>query len=422
MQTIKLDEGLYHTTAENGITVLSEVLPGVRSVAVGIWVRRASAHEERAKMGVSHLLEHMVFKGTERRSGRDIALELEARGGALDAYTSRDHTSFQARVLDEDLPRALDVLTDLVRNPALRETDLATERKVVLEEISQVEDTPDDLVFDIHAATLWPDHPYGFSILGTRETVGNLSADDLRALHRAAYHPRHVVIAAAGSLSHDVLLKLLGKLGWFTFDGGPEPQPVPPVPPGARVVKHVPRDTAQTHIVIGTDTFPYTDRRRYALLLLTTVLGGGMSSRLFQRLREELGLAYAVNTFQSLYQCSGVAGVYLGTHPSNAAQAIEEVRREYARIAREGLSPAALREAAQQVKGQVTLSLETPVSRMYRLATIAVYGEPYRTIDQMLAEIDSVSVDEVAAVAEEFFAPDRQTIVWLGPDGTSSLV
>jgi predicted Zn-dependent peptidase len=422
MQTVKLDEGLYHTAAENGVTVLSEVLPGVRSVAVGIWVRRASAHEERSKMGVSHLLEHMVFKGTERRSGRDIALELEARGGTLDAYTSRDHTSFQARVLDEDLPRALDVLTDLVRNPALRESDLATERKVVLEEISQVEDTPDDLVFDLHAAALWPDHPYGFSILGTRETVGRLSADDLRALHRAAYHPRHVVIAAAGSLSHDVLLKLLSKLGWFTFEPGPEPQAVPPVPPGARVVQHVPRDSAQSHIVIGTDTFPYTDPRRYALLLLTTVLGGGMSSRLFQRLREELGLVYAVNTFQSLYQCSGVAGVYLGTHPSSAAQAIEEVRQEFEKVAREGLSHETLREAAQQVKGQLTLSLETPVARMYRLATIAVYGEPYRTIDQVLAEIDRVTVDEVAAVAAEFFAPERQTVVWLGPDGSSSPV
>ncbi len=422
MQTVKLDEGLYRTTAENGITVLSEVLPGVRSVAVGIWVRRASAHEEPSQMGISHLLEHMVFKGTERRSGRDIALELEARGGALDAYTSRDHTSFQARVLDEDLPRALDVLTDLVRNPALRESDLATERKVVLEEISQVEDTPDDLVFDLHAAALWPDHPYGFSILGTRDTVGRLSAEDLRALHRAAYHPRHVVIAAAGSLSHEILLKLLGKLGWFTFDPGPEPQPILPVPPGVRVVKHVPRDSAQTHIVIGTDTFAHVDPRRYALLLLTTVLGGGMSSLLFQRLREELGLAYAINTFQSLYQLSGVAGVYLGTRPSSAAQAIEEVLREFAKVAREGLAPRALRDAAQQVKGQFTLSLETPVARMYRLATIAVYGEPYRTIDQVLAEIDRVTVDQVAAVAAEFFDPDRQTVVWLGPDGSGSPV
>lgn len=420
MQTVRLDEGLYHTTAENGVTVLSEVLPGVRSVAVGLWVRRASAHEEPATMGVSHLLEHMVFKGTERRSSRDIALELEARGGALDAYTSRDHTSYQARVLDDDLPRALDVLTDLVRNPALRESDLALERKVVLEEISTVEDTPDDLVFDLHAGALWPEHPYGFPILGTRETVGRLGAEDLRCLHAQAYHPRHVVIAAAGSLHHDVLLKLLAKCGWFTFDAGPEPVAVPPVPPGRRGERHVARDSAQTHIVMGTDTFPYTDRRRYALLLITTVLGGGMSSRLFQRVREELGLAYAVHTFQSFYQQSGVTGVYVGTHPSTAQQAVDAIRDELIRMAREGLRGPSLAESAQQLKGQVTLSLETPVARMYRLATVAVYGEPYRTIHQVLAEIDRVREDDVLGVAGEFFAPERLTTVWLGPNGSKS--
>jgi predicted Zn-dependent peptidase len=415
MQTTKLDEGLYRTTADNGVTVLSEAMSGVRSVAVGVWVRTASAHESRGTMGVSHLLEHMVFKGTARRSARDIALELEARGGALDAFTSRDHTSFQARVLDEDLPRALDVLTDLVRNPTLRDADLALERKVVLEEISTVEDTPDDLVFDLHASTLWPDHPYGFPIIGTRETVGGLRADDLRALHLRAYHPRHVVISAAGSLHHEVLLKLLAKCGWFTFDAGPESQAIPPVPPGARVERRVERDTAQMHVVLGTDTFRYGDPRRYALLLLNTVLGGGMSSRLFQRVREELGLAYAVHSFQSFYQLAGVAGVYVGTHPSTAAQAMEVIREELANTAREGLRGAKLAEAAQQLKGQVTLGLESPAARMYRLATIALYGDPYRTIDQVLTEIDRVSEDQVADVAQEFYPPDRQAVVWLGP-------
>ena len=279
LQTETLDTGLYRTNAENGVTILSESMAAVRSVAIGIWVRTASAHEERAKMGVSHLLEHMVFKGTERRSARDIALELEVRGGSLDAFTSRDHTSYQARVLDEHLPQALDVLTDLVRNPALREHDLDLERRVILEEISTVEDTPDDLVFDLHAATLWPDHPYGFSILGTRDTVGELATSDLRALHARAYHPRHVVIAAAGNLDHEVLLKLLARCGWFTYQPGPDPLRVPPVPAAQRVSRHVARDTAQSHIVIGTDTFPYRDRRRYALVLLNTVLGAGMSSR-----------------------------------------------------------------------------------------------------------------------------------------------
>src|SRR5213594_343727 len=214
METVPLDREIHHTTAANGVVVLSERVAHVRSAAVGVWVRTASVHELRPKMGVSHLLEHMVFKGTERRTAQQIALALESRGGSLDAYTSRDTTAFHARVLDADLPRALDVLTDLVRNPVLRTSDLELERKVVLEEINTVQDTPDDLVFDLHSEALWPDHPYGFSILGTRDTVGRLQSSDLRALHGQAYHPRQAVIAVAGSLNHEVLLKLLAKFGW----------------------------------------------------------------------------------------------------------------------------------------------------------------------------------------------------------------
>jgi predicted Zn-dependent peptidase len=416
MQTVKLDERLYRTSGDNGVTVLSEVLPGVRSVAIGIWVRTASVHEDAGQMGLSHLLEHMVFKGTERRSARDIALELEVRGGALDAFTSREYTSYQARVLDEDLPRALDVLTDLVRNPVLRATDLELERKVVLEEISTVEDTPDDLVFELHSQALWPDHPYGYSILGTRDTVSKLSADDLRALHHRAYHPRHVVITAAGNLNHDLLLKLVAKCGWFTYEAGPDTPRVPPVPPAARTTRRVARDTAQTHVVVGTDTFPHRDERREPLLLLSTVLGGGMSSRLFQRVREELGLAYAVSTYQSFYHETGVAGIYVGTHPSTADQAVDVILGELKSLAAEGLSGSALAEAKQQVKGQVTLSLESPTTRMYRLATVELYGEPYRTIDQVLAEIDAIRAEDVGAVAAEFLDPARQTVVWLGPN------
>lgn len=416
MHTVRLDERLYRTDAANGVTVLSELMPGVRSVAVGIWVTTASAHEPRPKMGVSHLLEHMVFKGTDRRSARDIALELEVRGGSLDAYTSRDHTSYQARVLDEDLPRALDVLTDLVRNPVLRERDLDLERKVVLEEISSVEDMPDDLVFELHASTMWPDHPYGFSILGTPETVSNLGSQDLRDLHERTYHPKHVVIAAAGNLNHELLLKLLAKCGWFTFGAGPEPAPVESVPAAVQTTRRVQRDTAQEHIVLGTDTFPYRDTRRFPLILLTTVLGSGMSSTLFQRVREELGLAYTVHTYQSFYRETGVAGVYVATHPSTAEQAVEVIREELAKLAAQGLESDRLAEAKQQLKGQVTLSLESPSARMYRLATVALFGEPYRTIDQVLAEIDRVRPDQVTQVGHEFLNPDRQTVVWLGPN------
>ena len=420
METVRLDREISQTTAPSGVTVLSERVPSVRSVAVGIWVRSASAHEPRPKMGVSHLLEHMVFKGTERRTAQQIALALEARGGSLDAYTSRDTTAFQARVLDSDLPQALDVLTDLVRNPVLRPSDLELERNVVLEEINTVEDTPDDQVFDLSYKTLWPQHPYGYSILGTRDTVGAMSTSDLKQLHERAYFPANCVIAAAGNLDHTGLLEELGKLAWFdraTSNMARVTPAVVPIPPAVRgsEARHT-KDTAQTHIVFATDSIRYADRRKYALLVLANVFGGGMSSRLFQRIREELGLAYAIYAFTSFYREVGVTGVYVGTQPKTAAQAAAAIRAEYAKLAREGLTREALAEAKQQTQGQLMLSLESPAARMYRLAGFPVHGEPYQSLDQVLAAVAGLTEKDVADVAAEFFAPERQTVVWLGKE------
>jgi len=419
METVRLDREISQTRAPNGVVVLSERVASVRSAAVGIWVRTASAHEPRPKMGVSHLLEHMVFKGTERRTAQEIALALEARGGSLDAYTSRDATAFHARVLDADLPRALDVLTDLVRNPVLRHTDLELERNVVLEEINTVEDTPDDQVFDLSYQALWPEHPYGYAILGTKETVGALSTADLKSLHGRAYFPANCVIAAAGNLTHDGLMDELGKQGWFdreTGIGNRESKPAVPVPPAVRGTEaRFPKDTAQTHIVFATDTVPYADRRKYALLVIANIFGGGMSSRLFQRIREELGLAYAIYAFTSFYRQMGVAGVYVGTQPKTAQQAADAIRDEYAKLAREGLSGDALAAAKQQTQGQLMLGLESPAARMYRLAAFAVHGEPFQTLDQVLATVGSLTEDEIAGAAAEFWDPARQTVVWLGP-------
>jgi predicted Zn-dependent peptidase len=415
VRTVRPDAGLHRSDAENGVVVLSETLPAVRSVAVGIWVRAASAHEEPRTMGVSHLLEHMVFKGTERRSAREIALELETRGGALDAFTARDHTSYQARVLDADLPRALDVLTDIVLHPTLREADFELERKVVLEEISTVEDTPDDLVFDLHARALWPEHAYGFPILGTRESVTAMRATDLRDLHERAYHPRQIVIAAAGAVTHDLLLSLLTQYGWFTRPGGAPPATVSPAAAARGITQRVGRESAQTHVVLGTDTFPYRDPRRHTVALVANVLGGGMSSRLFQRVREELGLAYSVYAFQSFYRDGGQVGVYVGTHPQRAADAVGAIHEELEKIARDALEAVTLAEAKQQLKGQVTLALESPAARMFRLAGFPLHDVSYRSIDETLEDIEAVTPDEVAAVASEFFTPGRQTAVWLGP-------
>jgi predicted Zn-dependent peptidase len=419
METVRLDREIHRTTAPNGVTVLSERVASVRSAALGVWVRTASAHEPRPKMGVSHLLEHMVFKGTERRSAQEIALALEARGGSLDAYTSRDSTAYHARVLDADLARALDVITDLVRRPVLRDADLQLERQVVLEEIRTVLDTPDDQVFDLAYQTLWPEHAYGFQILGTGETVGALSVDDLKQLHGRAYFPGNCVIAGAGNFSHEALLEEAAKQGWFDRGEGRGEQdaPVAPAVPAAvrGVERHFEKDTAQTHIVFATDTVPYADRRKFALLVLSNIFGGGMSSRLFQRIREELGLAYAVYSFTSLYRAMGVAGVYVGTQPARAAEATAAIREEYGRLAREGLTGAALEEAKQQTLGQLMLSLESPTAKMYRLASTTVNGEPYLSLDETLATVAALTADDIAGAAAEFFAPDRQTVVSLGP-------
>jgi len=416
VRTERLDHGVTRTEAPNGLVVLTEAMPALRSAAAGFWVRTASAHEAPDKMGVSHLLEHMVFKGTEKRSAHDIALALESRGGALDAYTGRDHTTYQARILDADIPLAVDVLTDLVRRPQLRDDDVTKERQVVIEEIAMVEDNPDDLVFDLHAGTMWPEHSYGYRILGTRDTVGALGTADLRALHGRAYHPKHMLFAAAGRVDHDAILALLAEQGWFDLASGPERPTIGAPASFAPKERRIARDSAQVHMVLGSATFPYKDTRRHALSLLTTIFGGGMSSRLFQKVREELGLAYTVYAFSSYHQVSGMSGVYVGTSGATAEQALDVIKGEYARLSSGSLTEAELASARQQVKGQMVLALEGPTSRMYRIAGLELYGERYRSIDETISEIDAVTPEQVAAVAREFFDPARQTVVWLGPN------
>ena len=370
-------------------------------------------------MGVSHLLEHMVFKGTERRSARELALALETLGGSLDAYTSREHTAYQARVLDEHLEHAADVIADLVFHPLLRAKDLDLERKVVLEEISMVDDTPDDLVFELHNEALWGDHPFGYSILGTRDTVSSLSVADLRALHGRAYHPPQLVVAASGNVEHDHLLDVLARTGWDAVPPGGSAVAVSEPIPAAPVARHVERDGAQTHIVFGAPTIKHSDPRRYALALVSMLLGGGMSSRLFQRVREELALAYSVYTFQSFHADAGMQGVYVGTAPETAQQAADAIRDELRQVAEHGFPEEEIAAGRRQLKGQMTLSMDSVSARMYQAAGTELYGEPYRTLDEVLARVDAIDADTVAGICREFFAPERQTVVSLGPQAAA---
>ncbi|MGI9140125.1 MAG: M16 family metallopeptidase [Gemmatimonadaceae bacterium] len=414
--SLRVEAGVRRTVLPNGLTVLSEHMPWVRSVALGTWVKSASIHEPPDKMGVSHLLEHAVFKATPTRSARDIALSLEVLGGSLDAYTSREHTSYQARVLDEHAAQAADVLADVVFRPLLREADVAMERKVVLEEISMVEDTPDDQVFEVHNAQLWGENPYGYSILGTRDTVSSLTATDLRELHDGMYHCGQLVVAAAGNIEHEALLDVLGRSGWMDIpaSGCAPVQPERPRTAPVSYAHHERRDQAQTHVVLGTATVPHRDPRRYAIALISVLLGGGMSSRLFQRVREELGLAYAVQTFQSFHLDTGMQGVYVASAPETADDAVRAINDELARVASEGIPEGEIETGRSQLKGQVTLSMESVSSRMYRAATGELFGEPTQTLDEVLALIDAIDAETVRAVCGEFFAPGIQTIVSLG--------
>lgn len=415
MATTQLDERLHRTDCDNGLIVLTERLPGVRSVATGVWVRSASGHEAPAVMGVSHLLEHMVFKGTAKRSAHQIAQSLESRGGSLDAYTSRDHTSFQAHVLDQDLPLALDVLSDLVRAPLLRADDLALERNVVLEEIHGVADTPDDFVHELFGETLYPDHPYGRPILGTAATVAALGADDLAAAHKRGYYPGNVVLAAAGNVDHAEYLDAVAELGWLEGDATAPMQPVESPIAARGVVRNEQRDLKQVHILMGTDTFAAADQRRWPMALLSGALGAGMSSRLFQKVREEKGLCYAIYCWHAMYRSGGNFALYVGTQPETADQAVATIEAELARVASEGLPEDELADAKGQLKGALMLALEGTTARMSRLASHAVMQEPYRPLDEMLSLIDAVTTEAVAAVAAEFLAPDRITTVRLGP-------
>jgi predicted Zn-dependent peptidase len=411
-----------------GLVVLTESMPGIRSASLGVWVRAGSIHEARAEMGVSHLLEHMVFKGTRSRGPRDLALVLERVGGSLDAYTTREHTSYQARVLDADVDLALNVLADLVLHPVLRPDDLELEREVVLEEIATVEDTPDDLVFDLHAELMWGMHPYGYSILGTPDTVGSLTADQLRRVHTDMYHPGNIVLAAAGNVDHDhfverVLAEFVApsRAGNAARTNGAAAAGAPvggiamgDTPASAPCRSCVERGTAQTHLVWGRPTFGQGDARRYGMVLLSNAFGGGMSSRLFQRVREELGLAYAVYAYQSFYADAGVSGVYVGTRPELADRAESVISEELDRIAREGLTDEELSDVKGQIKGQVVLSLESSSARLHRLAGTELYGEPFRSLDEITALVEAVSLDEVAALAAEYYLPDQQTLLRLG--------
>lgn len=398
-----------------GGAVISEAIPGVRSVALGIWVRTGSRDESPATLGISHFLEHMMFKGTARRDAREIARSLEAVGSALDAYTTREYTCYQTRVVDEDLPRAFDVIGDCLSHSLFMPEHVEREKQVVTEEIQSYEDTPDEHIQDLVSECVWRGHPLGTPILGTRETVRSFTAELVRDRFLAAYHTGNMVAAAAGNLEHEAVVDLAER----HLELKMATQPVSPA--AAVSLDYKPTDIcldraiAQLNLCLGTPTLAYTDPRRYALTLLNGILGGSMSSRIFQRVREDEGLAYSVFTDVDCYHDSGIFSCGLGVSPKYGKRAIRLVGEEFRRLLGDGLEPGELADMKSQFRGNLLLGLESTGARMGRLAKGLLYhGKPIEA-GELLERIEAVSEGEVMELASELLRPERFSLVALGP-------
>jgi predicted Zn-dependent peptidase len=402
------------STLANGLQVVTESMPAVRSVSMGIWLRTGSRHEREDQNGIVHFLEHMVFKGTRNRSGEEIARAADAIGGHLDAFTSKEFTCFSIKVVDEHLPRAFDIVTDLVKNPLLRSTDITKESKVIQEEIRMVEDTPDDLVHEIFSKTYWQHHSLGRPILGTRATVGAFNQRRVRDFFRRHYVPGNMLIAAAGNLPHNQVLDLarsqFGRLpGGRAMAHGPAPVPHP----HARYRRK--KELEQTHICLGTPAYPYAHPKRFASYVLNTILGGGMSSRLFQNIREKYGLVYAVFSGLSAYRDAGILSIYAGTAPANARKVVSLIIEEFRNLKQISIPAEELQRAKDYLKGNLLLGLESTTSRMANIARQELYYGGCITLDEVAARIDAVTREDIVDVAHELFQSDRIAITVLGP-------
>jgi predicted Zn-dependent peptidase len=397
----------------NGLVIVTEKMPHVRSVSVGIWLATGSRAESSGRNGLAHFIEHMVFKGTQKRTAEEIAQSVDSVGGMLDAFTAKEMTCFNAKVLDEHLPVAVDVLSDLVLHPRFDAEDIAKEKQVVLEEIKMEEDNPEYLIHELFTQNFWRGHPLGRPILGSPESVSQFSRDAVSECFEEWYAPNRVVITAAGNLEHARLVELVAR----EFDGAARRAPaVKPTPPEthASVEQRDKKELEQVHIVLGVPSYPLAHERRYAASLLNVILGGGMSSRLFQNIRERQGLAYAIESDLSPYTDSGVLSVYAGTSRESATQLIRSVCDEFRKVRADGVSDEELRRAKDHLKGSMMLSLESTSSRMSNLARQAMYLHRFISLDEMLASIEAVTREEVHTIAREFFEPSRITLTVLG--------
>ncbi|MHB8641924.1 MAG: M16 family metallopeptidase [Gaiellaceae bacterium] len=410
MQTYEISE------LDSGERLITEHVPGVRSVAIGYWIGVGSRDEKDERAGVSHFLEHLLFKGSSRYSAQEIAEIFDGLGGELNAATSREHTVLYARVTDAHLETAVDVMTDMVFSPTFAELD--SEREVVLEEIAMYEDTPQELVHDLFSEAVFGTHPLGRPVIGTREVISTVSRRALSGYHRSMYVGGNVVVAAAGNVDHAQVVSLVERA-----QRGPDEPPrgvrvrrplLAAPPPSVRFQR---KDTEQYHVCIGAPGISRSDRRRFAASLLDSILGGAASSRLFQEIREKRGMAYAVYSYASQYSDTGLVGFYVGTREENLVPCLEIAAAELADIAAGNLRPRELERAKENLKGRIVLSMESTATRMTRLGKSLITDTELLSVDRVIAEIDAVAPDEIAELAALLFAPDRLSAAGIGADG-----
>ena len=400
------------TVLENGLTIITEQMNHVRSASVGIWVRSGSRHEAAHLNGISHFIEHTLFKGTRKRTSREIAVESDAIGGHVDAFTSREVASYYVKVLDQHLERAFDLLADLVTSPLFANEELDRERNVVLEEIKMVEDTPDDLVHEVFVSNFWPDHPLGRSILGTADTLATFDHDRVVQYFQDVYTPRNLVISGAGNIEQAKFIEMIARYFGGLTDRPANLSSSAPATAPRRVL--INKDLEQAHLMMGTRCPSMTSDDRYSVHVLNVILGGGMSSRLFQTIREEHGLAYAVYSGVNAYTDAGYLSVYAATSPEQMTDVIRLSTEQFSKFKVEPVSDAELQRAKDQLKVSIMLSLESTSARMSNLARQEIFFGRQFTLDEILERIERVTIDDVQRIANEIFRGDQIAITAIG--------
>jgi len=406
------------TTLDSGVRIVTEALPSVRSVALGFWIGTGSAGETTAEAGLSHLIEHMLFRGSSRYGSLEIDQIFDGFGAELNAGTGKETTSVYSRVLDQHLDPAFDVMADMVWRPRFDPQELDAEREIVLEEIAMYEDDPQDKVFDVLGDAVFGDHPLGRAIIGRAEVVSGTPAEGLAAFHAGRYTAGNVVVAAAGAVDHEALVAMVAAAqGQAANAIAPSAIPVvPAVGPPQRRVRFVAKETEQYHLCLGTHGIARDDDRRYALRILDTILGGSSSSRLFVEVREKRGLAYSVSTFSSAYAHTGQFGLYVGTRPDNVEKALKVIGDELRRAVDEPATAAELARAKENVKGRIGLSLESTTARMNRLGSAVLAEMPLLSLDEVIARLDAVTLDDLRELSAELLDPSRLSAAGVGGD------